>query len=320
VSLTKTKISRKINFTPVPEFPRMHYFNNNRAIIIINPKAGTKGMGYFRRTLRKYHDVFDYATFSDINEFRSFIKGSFDKYDVYIAAGGDGTVNSLATELIGTGKILGVIPYGSGNGFAREMGFRKDISSLAKSINGRQSLDIDVLYLNNLPCINVAGTGIDSFVAHEFHNLGTRGFISYGITTLKIASLIKPIDIEIRSDSGVIKGKTYMVSIANTRQFGNNALIAPNAVPNDGRFDIAVLKPFPRILFPFFAVRLMSGTLKESRYLSYIVSDSKVTIKTQEKRFHIDGEPVLINDEIAVSIRKQSLKVLKTCYNRWMAN
>ncbi|HVN58481.1 MAG TPA: diacylglycerol kinase family protein [Bacteroidales bacterium] len=296
----------------------MHFFNNNRAFIVINPKAGTRGLAYFKRTLARFQDVFDYSTFPDINEFRTFIRKNLGNYDVFIAAGGDGTVNSLASELIGTGKILAVIPYGSGNGFAREMGFRKDIACLAENIGRNESLDVDVIYLNNLPCINMAGTGIDSFVAHEFHNLPVRGFFNYGITTLKIATLIRPFDIEIRSDAGVITRKSYMMSIANTRQFGNNALIAPGAAPNDGIFDIALLRPFPKLLFPFFAARLMSGKLKESIYLNYYRFDGPVVIKTSEKRFHIDGEPVNITDEISVSIRKKSLRVLKCRENRWV--
>jgi diacylglycerol kinase (ATP) len=295
----------------------MHFFNNNRTIIIINPRAGTRGLAYFRRTLRKHPDVLDYSTFSDINEFRSFIRKNFDNYDIFVAAGGDGTVNSLASELIGTDKILAVIPFGSGNGFAREMGFKKDVADLVKCIGDPKVFEMDVLFVNNLPCINVAGTGIDSFIAHDFSNLRIRGFINYGLTAFKIVSYIKPFEIEIKLDSGVIKERSYMVSVANTRQFGNNALIAPGAVPNDGRFDIAILKPFPKILFPFFAIRLLAGTLKESIYLKYIVCENQVRIKTSEKRFHIDGEPVLINDEIFISIRKHALKVLKSSHNRW---
>jgi diacylglycerol kinase (ATP) len=296
----------------------MHFFNNNRTIIIINPRAGTRGLAYFRRTLRRYPGLFDYSSFSDINEFRSFIRKNLDNYDVFVAAGGDGTVNSLASELIGTGKILGVIPFGSGNGFAREMGFKKDVADLAKCITNCDVFEMDVLFINNLPCINVAGTGIDSFVAHDFSNLKVRGMFNYGITTLKIASYIKPFDIEIRHDSGIIKARTYMLSVANTRQFGNNALIAPGAVPNDGRFDIVILEPFPKILFPFFAIRLMTGTLRDSIYLKYLVCEGKVIIKTGEKKFHIDGEPLLINDEIVISIKKHSLKVLKSNHNRWV--
>jgi YegS/Rv2252/BmrU family lipid kinase len=296
----------------------MHFFKNNRTFIVINPRAGTRGIAYFRRTLRKYEDVFDYSTFTDVNEFRSFIKKNLANYDFFIAAGGDGTVNSLAAELMGTDKVLGVIPYGSGNGFAREMGFKKNIKVLAECISRGQVFEMDVLFINHLPCINVAGTGIDSFVAHDFNNLNIRGFFTYGITTLRIASTIKPFDVEIKLPSESYVEKVFMLSVANTRQFGNNAIIAPAAVPDDGKFDIVLLKPLPKILFPVFAIRLLSGKLKESKYIKYFASENVVKIKTSEKRFHIDGEAVLINDEITISIRKHALKVLKSYRNRWV--
>lgn len=296
----------------------MHFFNNNRTFIVINPRAGTRRLAYFRRKLRKYENVFDYSTFPDINEYRSFIKKNLGNYDFFIAAGGDGTVNSLAAELMGTDKVLGVIPYGSGNGFARELGFRKNIKELAECISKGQVFEMDVLFINHLPCINIAGTGIDSFVAHDFNNLNIRGLFTYGITTLRIASSIKPFDVEIKLPSESRSEKVFMLSVANTRQFGNNAIIAPAAVPDDGKFDIVLLKPLPKILFPVFAIRLLSGKLKESKYLKYIASENMVKIKTPEKRFHIDGEPVLINDEITITIRKHALKVLKSCHNRWV--
>jgi len=128
-------------------------------------------LAFLKRNLWKYKDELDYTTFEDLNEFRVFMKKNLDNYDIFVAVGGDGTVNSLASELKGTGKILGVLPIGSGNGFAREMGFRKDIESLIECIRKKNPIDIDVLNINQRLCINVAGIGLDSFVAHDFQGL-----------------------------------------------------------------------------------------------------------------------------------------------------
>jgi diacylglycerol kinase (ATP) len=146
----------------------MQSFNNNKTIFILNPNAGIAGVASFVRQLERYRDEFDYCTFSDIEEFRNFMKSGINDYDVFIAAGGDGTVNSLACELIDSGKILGVLPVGSGNGFAREMGFRKNIGVLSEDIRRKKSFVIDVLLINDIPSINVSGIGIDSLVAHDF--------------------------------------------------------------------------------------------------------------------------------------------------------
>jgi YegS/Rv2252/BmrU family lipid kinase len=295
----------------------MQFFNNNRTILIINPNAGMSRLAFLKRNLWKYKDELDYTTFKDLNEFREFMKMNIENYDIFIAAGGDGTVNSLVSELIGTGKILGVLPLGSGNGFAREMGFRKDIESLVGSIRKKDSIDIDVMFVNHMPCINVAGVGLDSFVAHHFHGLGRRGFWNYVITSLRVAACLKPVRVNLKFGNSEIEEDIYLLSFANTRQFGNNALIAPQARPNDGVFNIALARPFPRILFPFFVVRMMTGTLRESKYLKYLSSEEPVIVSTVEKRFHVDGEPVILNDQVKISISKGSLKVLKTNRNRW---
>jgi len=295
----------------------MQFFNNNRTILIINPNAGMSRLAFLKRNLWKYKDELDYTTFDDINAFRAFMKTNIDNYDIFIAAGGDGTVNSLVSELNGTGKILGVLPIGSGNGFAREMGFRKDIESLVETIRKKDSTNIDVLLVNHMPCINVAGIGLDSFVAHDFQGLERRGFWNYVITSIRVAACIKPVRVKLRFGDSEIEEDVYMMSFANTRQFGNNALIAPQARPDDGVFNIAVGRPFPGFLFPFFVVRMMTGTLRESKYLKYLTSEGPVIVSSTEKRYHVDGEPVIFDDEVKISISKGSLKVLKTSRNRW---
>ncbi|MBA4322454.1 MAG: hypothetical protein C0408_06500 [Odoribacter sp.] len=294
----------------------MHSFNNNKTIFILNPNAGITGISKFVKQLVKYSNEIDFCTFSSIEEFRSFMKSGKNDYDVFIAVGGDGTASSLASELTGTGKIMGVLPVGSGNGFAREMGFKKRIRTLVDDIRRKDSFEIDVLFINDIPSINVSGIGIDSLVAHEFQNLSHRGVWSYGVSALKIIGRIKPFNVTIILGNQKIEDRLFMVSVANTRQFGNNAILAPMALPDDGKFNLVLLKPFPKILSPWFVFMLLSGTLKESEYIKYIESDSQISIWSDESRAHIDGEPVILTDEISVKIRKNGLRVLKSSYNK----
>jgi diacylglycerol kinase (ATP) len=293
----------------------MQSFNNNKTLFVLNPKAGVAGITSLVKQLDKYRNEFDYCTFSDIDEFRSFIKLRRNDYDIFIAAGGDGTANTLASELVNSGKIIGVFPIGSGNGFAREMGFKKNINALIGDIRRKESFEIDTLFINNIPSINVSGIGIDSLVAHEFQRLNRRGMWNYGITALKTVYRIKPFKASINLSNNVIEDHFFMVSVANTRQFGNNAFLAPMALPDDGKFNLVLLKPFPKILSPLFVLKMLSGTLKDSEYLKYIESESVVTIRSEENRIHIDGEPLIIDNNISVSIMKNSLRVLKSTIN-----
>lgn len=296
----------------------MKSLKNNRTLIIINPKAGRKRIISVAKRIERYSGYFDYAVFDDINEFRSFIREKIDNYDVFVAAGGDGTVNSLACELAGTGKTLAVLPVGSGNGFAREMGFRKSIRKLIRDLGSRKIFHTDVLMVNNIPCINVAGLGIDSYVAHEFCNFDSRGLWSYIAAAFRVIFSMKSVKVSFTIESRTFEEEIFLFSVTNTRQFGNHAIIAPAAEPNDGKFNIAIARPFPKILMPVFAFRLLTGTLRESRYVSYFETDRPVILNTNETRFHIDGEAVFLKSPVEFKIRQQALKVLVTERNKWL--
>jgi diacylglycerol kinase family enzyme len=286
-------------------------------LFILNPNAGIiPARMIISRKLQIRKDELSCFKSLSIDDSGSHIKQSFDKHDVFVAAGGDGTVRTVASELIGTKKIFGVLPMGSGNGFAKELGFRTNIQSLLADIKKSECLNIDVIGINDLLCLNVAGVGLDSFVAHSFDKLGSRGKWTYVFVTLINFIKLRPVHVTINLAGETIKDDLFDFTIANTRQFGNNAYIAPEAKPNDGIIDIVLLKPFPKILVPFIVYRLFRGTLKNSKYVRYIKTDKPFTLQTEETRFHIDGEPVEIKGVVTIRLIREALKVLKTRYNK----
>jgi diacylglycerol kinase (ATP) len=289
---------------------------NNKALFILNPFAGIPPVKFIisKELTRRRHELSLYKSLS-IDESGTLIKQNFEKYDVFVAAGGDGTVHTVASELIGSDKILGVLPIGSGNGFAKELGFKPIIRSLLNDIEKKESLKIDTIEINNNLCLNVAGVGLDSFVAHSFDKLKTRGFWSYVWVTMINFFKLRPFHVTISiPGEKVISEDLFVLTVANTRQFGNNAFIAPEACPNDGKMDIVMIRPFPKIIFPFFIYRLFAKNLHKSKYVRYLKSDKEITIGTSETRFHIDGEPVTISGEVIIKINKNALKVLRTKY------
>ena len=292
----------------------MEVSGDKRSLFILNPYAGVIPVKLIiSKELQRRKNELSYFKSLSIDESGIHIKQSFDKYDVFIAAGGDGTVRTVATELVGSEKILGVLPMGSGNGFAKEMGFRPNIRSLLKDIRKAESHIIDVIHFNDQVCLNVAGVGLDSFVAHSFDKLKTRGFWSYVWAILINFIRLQPVHIELEIPGEErIREDLFDLTIANTRQFGNNAYIAPDARPDDGIIDIVLLKPFPKMIAPVIVYRLMRGTLNKSKYVRYIKTDKPFSIHTDETRFHIDGEPVEISGEVHISIKEKNLKVLKT--------
>lgn len=294
------------------------YPGANKALFIINPEAGIPPVKYIiTKELERRKNELSCFKSPSIDESGNLIKQNFEKYEIFVAAGGDGTVHTIASELIGKEKLLGVLPIGSGNGFAKELGFKKKITSLLQDIEKRESLPIDVLEINNNLCLNVAGVGLDSFVAHSFSKLKTRGFWTYvGVTLLNYIKL-RPFDVTLAIDGKeIISEKVFLLSVANTRQFGNNAYIAPGAVPNDGMMDIVIINRFPKYLAPVFIYRLFTKKLNRSRHVRYIKTDGEVLVHAGDDRFHIDGEPVRIVGEARIRIRSGALQVLRTKHNR----
>lgn len=292
-----------------------------RALFILNPNAGVQPVNFIisKDLTRRKKDLKCVKTI-DVEHTKLLIEKNFQKHDVFVAAGGDGTVHSVAAELVGSEKILGVLPLGSGNGFAREFGFRTNIKSLLSNIERGESMAIDVIEINGNMCLNVAGIGLDSFVAHSFNELKLRGFLPYIWLTIKTFLQLRPFKVTITAGAEkIFSGELFVLTFANTRQFGNNAFIAPDARPNDGKMNIVLVKPFPKILGPIFMVRLFTKNINRSVYVDTIVTEKEIVVDTAEARFHIDGEPLEIPGKAVIKLRKDILKVLKTPHNKFLS-
>jgi len=293
--------------------------NNNKPLFIVNPDSGVAPVNYIVSLgldLRK--DELSAVKSLSKADTENLIKQNFENHNVFVAAGGDGTVHSVATQLVGSEKILGVLPLGSGNGFAKEFGFRMNVNSLLSDVRRFESMDIDVIEINDKMCLNVAGIGLDSFVAHSFSNLKLRGFFPYVWLTFKTFLQLRPFHVTIHiGGEKTVSEELFVVTIANTRQFGNNAFIAPDARPNDGMIDLVLIKPFPKIFGPVFVIRLFTKRINNSKYVRHLKTDRDIVIETDETRLHVDGEPVSISGKITVRIKREVLKVLKTSHNKF---
>ena len=291
-----------------------------KPLIIINPVSGILPVNYIVSLgldlLKEDYSIVKSLSKDDSKEI---IEQNSEKHDVFIAAGGDGTVHSIATLLVDTDKIFGVLPLGSGNGFAKEFGFNINVNSLMSYIQKAEVMPIDVIELNGQLCLNMAGIGLDSLVAHSFNDLKLRGILPYAWLTLKTFIRLKPFPVTIwRDGEKIVSENLFVVTVANTRQFGNNAFIAPDAKPNDGVINLALIKPFPKIFGPLFVFRLFTKRINKSKYVKQIKTDKEIVIETGETRMHIDGEPFNTDGKVTVKIKRAALNVLKTSRNKFI--
>jgi diacylglycerol kinase family enzyme len=163
--------------------------------------------------------------------------------------------------------------------------------------------------VNDRFSINVAGVGFDGAVVEAFEKT-SRGFKNYIKVSLKTFFSYQPISVSFSEEKyQKYNGKYLMLNVANTRQFGNNAYIAPQASHSDGLLEIALVKKFPFSHAATFAYRMFFKKLIPNRYLQYI-STSEISMTIDSDLWHLDGEFNKIPSPIKINILPKSLKVL----------
>lgn len=280
-----------------------------RVAFIINPFSAKKNYQPFLNELKnKVQNPLYYISESILGT-DDFIKTHFDEVDFFVAIGGDGTISTVAKQLINTEKVLAIFPAGSGNGFSNETQFSKNLDELLDKLKAKKSRKIDTFTVNDRLSINVSGTGFDGKVVKEFEKTN-RGFKNYIKVSLKTFFSYKPIKLKFFDENyKQYNGKYLMVNIANTRQFGNNAYIAPMASKSDGLVDMVLVKKFPLTYSPLFAFRMFTKKLKEDDYITYLPV-SEIEFKVNTKNWHLDGEFNKIKSPIHVKVQPSSLNIL----------
>jgi len=288
--------------------------DKKRLLYIVNPISGHGGQSIIEKLLQKYSDVskfvYDIAYTKSAGHAIEISQSKNKLYDAIVTVGGDGSINEVAQGLIDTGTALGVIPKGSGNGFARHLKIPMKMVKAIKVINDFSTTRIDTGVLNGHPFVNVAGIGFDSRIAHRFAAFGKRGFISYVKITIGELHRFKPLHVRLTVDGDRQAARPFLLSVANGSQFGNNAYIAPGASMYDGKLDVVLLKKFPFISAPALVGRLFSKTFDKSDYTEIRKAAHIVLEKKGRILVHLDGEPYTFQDKINISVRPASLQVI----------
>ncbi|WP_439479429.1 diacylglycerol/lipid kinase family protein [Chryseobacterium aquaticum] len=280
-----------------------------KVAFIINPFSAKKNYQPFINELKKKVENPLYYISESILGTDEFIQKHFSDTDIFVAIGGDGTISTVAQNLINTEKILAIFPAGSGNGFSNETQFSKNLDELLEKLNQRKSRKIDTFTVNGRLSINVSGTGFDGKVVKEFEKT-SRGFKNYIKVSLKTFFSYKPIKLKFFDEKYQnYNGKYLMINIANTRQFGNNAYIAPMASKSDGLVDMVLVKKFPLTYSALFAFRMFTKKLKDDDYVTYLPV-SEIEFKVNTKNWHLDGEFNRIKSPIHIKVQPSSLNIL----------
>ena len=286
-----------------------------KALFIINPVSGGKKKDGLPELIKQHLDTaifeFDTEYSTGVTHARELAANAAGYYDIIVAVGGDGTVNEIASAIAGTDTVLCIIPFGSGNGLARFLTIPMDVIGALKTINMGRTITIDAAKMNGQWFFNMAGMGFDAHISHVFANGSKkRGFFSYFKSSLKEIANYKAQSYRIDIDGSVYDREAFMLSMANSSQYGNNAHISPHASIQDGMLDVCIIKPFPLWRFPEMGLRMFTKTAEGSKYVEIIKGQNIRVTRNGQGPIHLDGEPQVAGDDINIEVQPGTLKVI----------
>jgi YegS/Rv2252/BmrU family lipid kinase len=290
--------------------------NNNpsKLLFIVNPASGGKSKTDWNEKIKDYFSktqhCFKIHKLTGDNNDKQELKKQISEFqpDKVIAVGGDGTVKMVAEELINTNVILGILPAGSANGMATELGIPTDIEKASDIINNDNIQKIDVLKLNGKNIsIHLSDIGLNALLIHYFDKGNQRGMLGYAKVAFKVFLKKRLMRLDIKLNDESISRAAYMIAFANAKKYGTGAEINPGGSLTDGSFEVIIIRKLTLIqLF-----RMLISHKPFSPDCIEIIQTKKAIITARERNhFQVDGEYCGKTNSITTEIIPSSLKIL----------
>ncbi len=283
-----------------------------KALFIVNRRSGVRRRRDITAIIRE-SCAWDYGIAeSERKEDLDWIleEAARSSVDVVFAVGGDGTVHEVAKRLIGRTFALGILPTGSGNGFARHIGLPMNARQSLQSFSKMRIETIDTAAVNGIPFIGTMGIGFDAWVAEQFAASSVRGLLTYAAIAVRGFLRYEPAEYDITIDGEHRRLRALIIAIANSSQYGNNARIAPLASLQDGLLDVVVVDRLSPTAIPAAGARLFHGSLNRARGVSMKRGSHIVIRRASAGPAHLDGEPITLGDTLTIDLVPRSLRVL----------
>lgn len=285
---------------------------------IINPIAGSGNHNISKKMLQTFFDHNEYEITVKFSVYKNHtteltLESIEQKAQIIVACGGDGTINEVASCILGSPIILGIIPLGSGNGLASNLKIPKKIHKAIAIIKRQEIKKIDAGSLNDRFFFSNTGVGFDAHVIKHYEESNNRKLFSYVTAVFKSLKNINDTrELEVNINEEIFKVKPFMVFISNSNELGYNVSLTPKASLVDGLLDIIIvsrLNIFKIILFCFLML------FKRHHLIQEVKSFQTKNMTLSQKYFNhfkmqIDGEYRLIeSNTINISIAEKKLNV-----------
>lgn len=281
----------------------------NNVLVVANYNAGCRQAVFYKKKLHKYLmkkcKKFKFVTIDEIEDINS------DEFDTIIAAGGDGTVNKVVSKIVDDAKDLIIIPCGTANLLAAKLGMSMNLDKTLKIIDKHNIKKIDLLKINDLPCILRCGFGYDADIICKTPQIlkNILGYFAYFLAGIFFALRLTPKQYEIEADEKDITVTATCIIVANAANMCKNLIsIANESQLDDGMFDVFILKTKNIFSFLLELIKIIAGKHNSDCFAQYFRAKN-LTIKNDWQLCHIDGEKIKLKNKISVKIQKQKINV-----------
>ncbi|MDF2192950.1 diacylglycerol kinase family protein [Paraflavitalea sp. CAU 1676] len=282
-----------------------------KLLFIVNHRSGTNSVnwrsviGQFYRDLLHTAEVFELPDHCQPAEIKQKIDAS--GANRIVAVGGDGTVKLVADVLAGTGIPMGIVPAGSANGMARELGIPTETTAALEVATEGLVTRIDAIRINGELCIHLSDIGFNAFVIKTFESMNRRGMWGYIKAAWYVLWRNRKMQVKIETDNQFVKRAASMIVLANASRYGTGAVINPEGKLNDGFFEIVVLRKIA--IGELFKMMVSHKPYDPSK--TELFKTRSVTVQSRHKtHFQVDGEYLGKVNAVEAAIEPHALSII----------
>lgn len=228
-------------------------------------------------------------------------------FDRIISAGGDGTIKMVASVILNTKVVLGILACGSANGLATSLNIPDELDEQLEIAFKQEKTSIDTVMINDTICVHISDLGLNAELIYNYEKSKSSGKLGYAIQS--VPTLIQseaPYDFEITFDDRVIKRSSVLLAMANAKKYGTGMVINPDGSITDGHFEVIIFEKWnpKEIVKAFFHDFTIQKSAIELIQTTSISIQCKKPIPLQ-----VDGEYIGEFEKISAQIRPNSLNI-----------
>ncbi len=284
---------------------------------ILNPTSGRSiGLealtGVVRKVFSSHRGIFEVRVARDDLHTRSLSEEAVGLgYNHVFACGGDGTVHQVASSLVGTRTVLGVVPAGSGNALARAMNIPQDIEQAVAVVKKGRVINMDVGSVAQRFFFTTASLAIEARICKTYNSLrmNPRGILPYIPVTLFEYLRYHPQPVTVKTVDSTLRVSPLLFTVANTPIFGGSFVISPYSEPYDGVFEVCIVDEVSFIGGLAAGIKLVGGRLHRSRHYRSFEIREMIVERLTDGPIQLDGEPVMAPARLEFMVLPGALRV-----------